>query len=364
MKYYPLLFILILLTVAGCTNENELHPQRKDIVDAVFGSGHIENRNQYAVTANTDGYLKTSYVAEGDTIKEGQKLFRLTNEVQQTQVSNALTNLQYAKSNVQPRAPQIEQLKTQIIQAQAKLNVDSLNYARYQRLVKTQAVSNSDFENAQLQYQSSSANLKVLQHNLADLQRQLNLSVENAKAQFNIQQENNNYYNITGRANGLILSVAKKPGDYVKKGDIIAQIGAGQPVVKLYIAEDDIQRVKLGQLTLISLNSSKDQVLKAYISKIYPSFDTNEQAFIVEATFKDQPGELMNGTQLQCNIIVQQKRNVLVIPTYSLINGNYVMLKDHKERTPVKTGIRTLEWTEILSGITENDVLVIPKQNG
>jgi multidrug efflux pump subunit AcrA (membrane-fusion protein) len=363
MKHYPLIFILILSAMTGCTNQNEIKPQRKDIVDAVFGSGHIENKDQYAVTANTDGYLKASYVAEGDTIAQGQKLFRLSNDVQQTQVANALTNLQYAKSNVQPRAPQIEQLKTQIIQAQDKLSVDSLNYARYKRLVKTQAVSNSDFENVQLQYQSSSSSLKVLQHNLADLQRQLNLSFENARSQFNIQKESNNYYNITARANGLVLSVAKKTGDYVKNGDQIAEVGAGKPIIKLYIAEDDIQRVKLGQLTLISLNSDKDRVLKAHISKIYPSFDATEQAFIAEATFDDQPGDLRNGTQLQCNIIVQEKKNVLVVPTYFLINGDYVLLKDNKEKTPVKTGIRTLEWTEILSGISENDVLVIPKQN-
>src|ERR1700742_3293361 len=116
MKHYLLYLFLILSAFSGCTNQNEIHPQRKDIVDAVFGSGHIENRDQYAVTANTDGYLKQSYVAEGDTVKPGEKLFLLTNDVQQTQVTNALTNLQYAKSNVQPRAPQIEQLKTQIAQ--------------------------------------------------------------------------------------------------------------------------------------------------------------------------------------------------------------------------------------------------------
>ncbi len=363
MKQYYLYFIILVAAFVGCTGQNEVKPQRRDIVDAVFGSGHIENRDQYAVTANTDGYLKDAWVAEGDTVKQGEKLFRLTNDVQQTQVANALTNLQYAKSNVQPRAPQIEQLKTQIAQAKEKLSVDSTNYARYQRLVKTQAVSNSDFENVQLQYQASASSLKVLQHNLADLEKQLNLSVENATAQYNIQQESNDYYNISGRANGVVLSVAKKTGDYVKKGDVIAQVGAGKPVIKLYIAEDDIQRVKLGQQTLISLNSSKDNVLKAIITKIYPSFDSNEQAFIAEATFTDKPGTLRNGTQLECNIIVQEKKQVLVVPTYSLINGDYVLLKDAKEKTPVKTGIRTLEWTEILSGITEKDVLVIPKQN-
>lgn len=363
MKSKLIYFTLVAAIFAGCTNQKDIKPERRDIVDAVFGSGHIENRDQYAVTANADGYLKDSYVAEGDTVKPGEKLFRLTNDVQQTQVSNALTNLDYAKSNVRPQSPQIEQLKTQIAQAENKLAVDSSNYARYKRLVATQAVSNSDFENMQLQYQNSQSSLKVLRHNLADLEHQLNLNVENAKAQYNIQRENNNYYNITGRANGTILSVAKKNGDYVKRGDIIAQVGAGAPVIKLYIAEDDVQRVKVGQETLISLNSDKEQVLKAVITKIYPSFDATEQSFVVEAAFKDNPGTLRNGTQLQCNIIVQQKKGVLVIPTYTLINGDYVLLKDHKEKTPVKTGIRTLEWTEILSGITDKDVLTTPKQN-
>src|ERR1700744_4734295 len=155
-------FALFALALNGCANQNDIKPVRKDIVDAVFGSGHVENRDQYAVTANTDGYLKDAYVAEGDTVKQGEKLFRLTNDVQQTQVGNALTNLDYAKSNVRPQAPQIEQLKTQIIQAQNKLLVDSTNYTRYQRLVKTQAVSNSDFENTQLQYQNSQSSLRVL----------------------------------------------------------------------------------------------------------------------------------------------------------------------------------------------------------
>ncbi len=53
---------------------------------------------------------------------------------------------------------------------------------------------------------------------------------------------------------------------------------------------------------------------------------------------------------------------MLVVPSYCIINGDYVMLKGSKEKTPVKTGIRTLEWTEILSGISEKDVLVTPKQ--
>jgi multidrug efflux pump subunit AcrA (membrane-fusion protein) len=350
------------ILLASCNQQQSTTPQRKNIVDAVFGSGHMENSNQYSIMANADGYLRTAWVAEGDTVKKNQQLFRLSNEVQQTQVGNALTNLEFAKKNTSPRSPQIEQLKIQISQAKDKNLVDSLNEQRYTRLVKTHAVSTADYENAKLAYQSSLASLHVLQKNLDDLQRNVKLSLQNARSQYRVQQQNNDYYAITSEAGGIIMNVTKKVGDYIKKGDPIALVGAGSPIIKLDIAEDDIQRIKVGQLTLISLNSIKDRVFKARITKIYPAFNTAEQSFVIEAAFTDQPGQLLNGTQLQANIIIQEKKNAMVIPSWYLISGDYVMLKGSKEKKAVKTGIRTLEWTEITGGLSPADVLILLKQ--
>jgi multidrug efflux pump subunit AcrA (membrane-fusion protein) len=356
-----LAFVLLL---AACKHTPTVKPQRKNIVDAVFGSGHLENTDQYSIMANAEGYVKASYVKEGDTVNGGQQLFRLSNDVQLAQVANAQNNLDYARISALPHSPQIEQLQIQIAQAAQKVQLDSSNYARYSRLVKTQAVSTMDYDNAKLTYQSSLSNLQVLQKNLADLQRNVDLNLKNAKAQYDVQQQNNNYYVISANAPGIIMNVAKKTGDYVKKGESLALIGAGAPVIKLYIAEEDIHRVQLGQLALISLNSLKDTVLKATITKIYPGFNTTEQSFIAEATFQagQQTGPLMNGTQLQANIIIGEKKNALVIPSYYLMNGNYVLRKGEKEKTHVQTGITTLEWTEITGGLTENDELTLPKQ--
>lgn len=358
------LIVALLLGLAACKHPQSVKPQRKDIVDAVFGSGHLENTNQYNVMANAEGYIRISYVSEGDTVKSGQSLFRLSNDVQQSQVSNALNNLEYAKTNALPHSPQLEQLKIQIEQARQKNQVDSLNYARYARLVKTQAVSTMDYDNARLTYQSSLANLQVLEKNLADLERSVDLNLKNAKSQYDIQNQNNDYYVITSDAPGVIMNVGKKTGDYVKKGDVIALVGAGKPVIKLYIAEEDIHRIIAGQTALISLNSRKDTVFKATITKIYPGFNTTEQSFIAEATFNEgeQTGPLLNGTQLQANIIIGEKKQALVIPTYYLMSGNYVMLKGGKEKKAVQTGITTLEWTEITGGLSENDELIQPKQ--
>jgi macrolide-specific efflux system membrane fusion protein len=361
MKYYQILFLLPLIILAGCKHKNEVKLQRKEIVDAVFGNGHLENYNQYAVMAKADGYLNAVNIVEGDSVKKGEVLYKLSNDVQQTQVSNALNNLQFAKENTESGSPQITQLKLQIAQAQDKARTDSLNYARYSRLIQTNAVSKTDFDNTKLQYQSSESSLRVLNKNLADLQHNLHLSLKNADAQYKIQQQTDDYYNVTAKADGIVLSVAKKKGDYVKAGDQIAQVGAGATVIKLYIAEDDIQRVRVGQTALISLNSDRNQVYKAIITKIYPQFDSNQQAFTVDATFTDKPAAQINGTQLQGNVVIADKKDVLVIPSYSLLPGDSVIVKGNNKKIAVKTGIRTLEWTEVLSGVTESDILLQPK---
>jgi len=347
--------------MAGCKHNKEVQAQRREIIDAVFGNGHLENYDQYSVMANAQGYLKAVNIVEGDSVKKGQVLYRLSNEVQQAQVGNALNNLQFAKENVSSGSPQIAQLELQIAQAEDKARTDSLNYARYSRLVQTNAVSKMDFDNTRLQYQSSVSSLKVLKKNLADLRHTLNLNLANARSQYDVQQQTNDYYSITAKADGVVLSVNKKTGDYVKPGDQIAQIGAGATVIKLYVAEDDIKRVKVGQTALISLNSSREHIYKAIVTKIYPQFNTDQQAFTIDARFTDQPAESINGTQLQGNIIIEDKKDALVIPSYYLLPGDAVLVKGHQEKVAVKTGIRTLDYTEILGGITAHDILIQPK---
>ncbi len=360
---YKLLPLILLLFAMSCRRNNEVKPRHQEVVDAVFGSGHIENRDQYAVMANQEGFLKEVFVKEGDSVRKGEILYRIDGQVQQTQVANAMDNLKFARTNVAPSSPQVEQLKIQIVQAQTKATTDSLTYARYQRLVKTHAVSNSDMENAGVQYTASASNLEVLKRNLADLQHNLKNSVDNARAQYNIQSQNNDYYSVRAKADGIIFTLTRRVGDYIKKGDQMAEVGAGSPIIKLYIAEDDIRRVQPGQEALISLNSNKDSVYKALITKIYPAFDSNQQAFTVEASFQQIPPVLINGTQLQGNVILEDKKDALVIPSYYLLPGDSVLLKQNKEKRAVKVGIRTLEWTEILSGVGENDVLIQPKNN-
>jgi multidrug efflux pump subunit AcrA (membrane-fusion protein) len=361
MKYTYLIPAALIFTMASCNHKDAISPERKDIVDAVFASGHTENFNQYTIMANTDGFIANALVLEGDTVKSGQLLFRIESEVQQTQIKNAYTNLDFALTNADSGSPQIQQLQLQIAQARQKLAVDSMNYQRYSRLVRTRAVSMSDFDNAQLNFTNSGSSLAVLQKNLADLRHNLKLNIDNAQAQYDIQLENDKFNYLYSQSPGVVMNVNKKTGDYVKKGDAIATLGTGSVIIKLDIAEDDIRRVKVGQRTLISLNSSKEQTYHATITKIYPAFNTTDQSFVAEASFDTVPPNLLNGTQLQANIIIRTEKDALIIPSYYLVNDRYVYVTGSKEKRSVDIGIRTLEWTEITGGLQEKDIIIPPK---
>ena len=360
-KYYIIIAIAI-LTVT-CKQNQEIKPQHKDLIDAVFASGSIITSNQYAITAQAEGYLNTSFVSEGDQVHNGQLLFKLTNDAQQIQVGNAYDNYDNAKKNLNTNGPQIAKLEDQINQAKNTKDSDAANLKRYENLIKTNAVAQVDYDKVKLTYQNDLTNLAVLQKSLADLKQNLYLNEKNAKAQYQLQQNNNKYYALNSAFSGIVLSISKKNGDLVKKGESIALVGSGKTIAKLFVAEDDIQKIQLGQQTLITLNTTKDKVYNAQVTKIYPSFDVSSQSFIVEASFDELPTQLKNGTQLQANFIISKKKNALVVPSTYLLNGDSVITQKNHQKIAVKTGIKTLEWVEVLNGLNDNEKLELPKQH-
>lgn len=357
---YPYFFslgIFLAVFLVGCRRPESTTPSRKTIVDAVFASGKIITEDEYMVTANTEGYLAQRLVNEGDSVQTGNPLFLLSSDVQSAQLATAQANYKDALQKLRPESPQLVQLEMQIEQAQTQLEIDEKNYTRYKKLVQANAISQVDYENAKLKYTSSQKQLNILKASLEDLRSTLQLNLENAENQLKIQQENHRDYSITSSIKGQVLNIYKKQGDYVKRGETIAEIGGGKHIIKLYVAEEDINRIHLQQRTLVTLNTNVDQPLEAKISKIYPAFDVQEQSFIVEATFIIPPDILYPGTQLQANIVIDERKDALVIPVQYLLEGDSVM-KANRTKIALKTGIKSSGWVEVLSGLTPEDKII------
>jgi multidrug efflux pump subunit AcrA (membrane-fusion protein) len=358
-KIFFLLAILLAFVFSGCRQNNTVKPIRKDIVEAVFASGNVISDNYYIVTSQTEGYLDKTFFNEGDSVKTGQILFRIENKSQEEQLENAQANYEYSKSNAKDNSPVLEQLIAQKLQIKNKLETDSINFIRHQRLIKTGAVSRVDFEKAKLAYDNSIQDLKSIDNQITDTKNMLHLEVIKNKANLASQQNSSSFYEIISKVDGMILQIHKTDGELIKRGEHISEIGSGEFIAKLFIVEEDINKIEVGQEVFIELNTDKNKTHKAYLSNLYPFFDSQEQSFIAEAKFVEPINQLKSGTQLQANIKINDKKNTLVIPTEFLLPGDFILSKN-KQKFKVSIGIRTSEWVEILSGIDEATTILFP----
>lgn len=351
--------LILLFALVGCKEQTSITPIRKDIIDVVFASGNIETEGQYYVTAQSEGYLVKSFVKEGDTVKKGEFLFQIDDETQKAQLESSIATFNYATNSKNPNSEIFKQLNAQKIQTKNKLVKDSLDFKRYESLIKTKAISLVDFERAKLNFENSKQTLISLENEIKDLKNNLNLEYLKAKSNLVAQQNITLFYKPISLVDGIVLQILKENGELVRRGETIAKIGSGKFIAKLFISEDDINLIKIGQEVYFELNTEKRKSYKGKITKVLPQFDSKEQSFLVEAEFTDATHLLKSGTQLQANIIVGKKENALVIPSAYIINDNFVFEKGNDEKKRIKIGIKTPDWTEVLDGIYENTVVVL-----
>lgn len=350
-------FIIFGILSYGCSRTNTIEVQRRDIIDAVFANGHIASSLEYSVMSKTEGYLSAKSVVEGDLVKQGDRLFEISAQVQDAQLAMAEASYKDALEKLNPNAPEIKQLELQVAQAAEKESLDKKNFERYSVLLETNAVSQIDFENSKLKYESAQKEKVILEQSLKQLKSSLTLNLDNAEKQLRIQRENSSDFSINAAIDGQVHQVTKNLGEFVRRGELLAKIGGGESIIKLFVAEDDINLIQVGQKAFVSLNTDRENVFEVTVSKVYPSFDDQRQSFIIEARFDSLPDPLFIGTQAQANIIVGKTENALVIPTHYLLPGDSVKLSDGK-LVSVLIGIRNSEWVEVVSGLEEGTQLI------
>lgn len=344
----------------GCNPKETTQPVSQDLVDAVFASGFVTTDHEYLVTANAEGFLLTALVEEGEAVKKGDQLFVISSNVQTEQLQNALANYEYAKSRLEPGSPEIQQSRLKLEQSRLQLDTDKKNYERYHQLVKTGAVAQVEFDQVKVQYENAKRNVAIALQSHEDLLANLQLNLENATTQLVVEREKNGDYVLTAAIDGMVISVFEQEGVLVRRGSPIAKIGGGAHLVRLFVAEEDINLLETGQVTYVSLNTDQTKPYQAEISRIFPAFDEQEQSFVAEARFLNRPAKLFPNTQLQANIVIAEKKDVITVPAAFLLKGDSVLLAD-KRKVAVEVGIRNSDWVEVVQGLSTDQILLLPQ---
>lgn len=348
--------VLLLFSCGKKTEETK--PIRKDVIETVFASGILEAENAYELAAESDGYLKNVNFDEGDMVDKGELLAVIDNMEAQFNRQSASELYDIAKSNTSNNAPAVQQAQNTIKAAKEKLDLDLINFQRYQKLWANNSIAKIDLDNAELQYKNAESDYESALENLKQVQQQAQQELISRKATKSVNDLMTIRNNLNAVIAGKVLKLYKKAGDFVKRGETIALIGEPATIyAKVNVDEANIAKVKLGQEVSIQLNTEKNKVYKGIVKEISPAFDEASQSFICKIGFTDTLEFDIVNTQLQVNITVETTKNALLIPRNFIDYGGYVQIKGQKGKTKVETKFISNEWVQVLKGIDENTIL-------
>ncbi len=170
--------------------------------------------------------------------------------------------------------------------------------------------------------------------------------------------------------NGTVIVRSVEPGQTVISSMPVLVL-SDILIVKASVDETDIGKIKVGNPSMISLDAYPSVKVNgkvghiSYESKVVNNVTMYEVNIIPESV----PEVFRSGMSSNIQIIYEVKDNILVIPSEAIkssADGTYVMVKigvsEKTEKRFVKTGITDDKMTEIISGLSPGDTVILKKK--
>lgn len=168
---------------------------------------------------------------------------------------------------------------------------------------------------------------------------------------------------------GQVIVRSVDPGQTVTMNDSLFVL-SDHLIVKAYVDETDIGRVKTGQKAVIGLDAYPDIRVNGVVGHIYyeSHLQNNVNIYNVDVIPDRIPDVFRSGMSANIRIIVQEKRNALLLPLRAVLSrqGHTGVLQRSEEIgtrphfTPVKTGLQDEGNVEIVEGLTDSSVVLLP----
>ncbi|MFY7965001.1 MAG: efflux RND transporter periplasmic adaptor subunit [Chitinophagaceae bacterium] len=332
----------------------------KSITESVYASGIVKSQNQYNVFSNVNGIIKEVYVDENDTVSAGTPLFSIANDAQILAEKNAKLNADF--NTLSLNKGKLEEAQANLDLAKQKMQSEELMLTRQQNLWNQGIGSKVELEQREIALVNAKTVYQSAKQKYNDLQKLLNFSAQQAQNNLSISQKNASDYIVKSSISGKVYQINIHKGEMVSPQIPLAIIGDNKAyVLEMQVDEYDIVSIKMGMKVAVVLNSYKDTVFSAIVTKINPIMNAQSKTFTIEATFLNTPSILYPFISFEANILINTKKDALLIPRNYLYNDSIVFLKSGEQKI-VRTGLKDFQMIEIISGINKEDEIILPKQ--
>ena len=326
--------------------------RRGTAISAIYGTVRIEPTLLVPVRAQNTGFIQLAETlsagrgAIGKTLEKGQLLATIADETTARQLKQARADLQAATQRGELPLPSAEVLK---------VAEDNLN-----RLDKLTALSNVPA----VEYEKARSEVKRLRGLLESerIERDRNLAMlEDACKKLEGQMKNSE---IRSPTDGLLTAIKTIDGELVADRSELFEVSSRKNYVRGEVDEEDVGEVSIGMEAIVQVYAFRTRQFSAKVSAIQPAADPETQRYTIILDLQNPPENLMAGMTGEMNVITGRHENVLVLPTRALVVDQALIVKNGliQSRT-VKVGYRTLDFSEIVSGLSEGERAVLSDQD-
>jgi RND family efflux transporter MFP subunit len=307
-------------------------PKRTTPADEVILPGNVQPYISSPIYARTNGYLKKWYFDIGARVKKGQLLAVIeTPEVDQ----------------------QLQQARSNLLTAQANLELASVTKTRYQGLLRSNAVSQQDVDNAVGTY---NANKAIVEADKAAVEQYSALvSFEKVYAPFD----------------GVITARNTDIGDLINSGsssnvktDLFHIAQPGKLRVYVNVPEEYSRGIATGMTGDLSLAEFPDRKFQGKVVRTADAINVTTRTLLIEIDVDNPTGTLLTGSYAEVHLAVPTQTSTSLIPVNTLLFRTEglrvgVVKEGRVVLTAVTPGHDFGDQIEIVSGLKSDDKVIV-----
>ena len=379
---------LIILALVSGTEGSSLSVEKERLTISTIDNGNFQENIAVSgvvlpvktiyLDAVEGGRVEEKFVDDGDTLRKGQPIMRLSNTDlelslvnQETSVYNLLTQIQIsqnaARQNTIHKRNQLTDIENNLLEARRKFKLN-------QQLYDEGVISKQDYLESKNSFDYNTEKLSLAEQVLkqdssavSQENRQAKESYQRSREALTLMQRKVEDLVVRAPIDGQITALDAEIGQSISKGERLGQLDiiTGYKI-QASIDEHYVSRIFAGQQGTFSIGS-KQYTLEIY--KVYSQVENGR--FQVDMHFtEDIPTTIRRGQSLQVKLSLSQEKEALLVTKgsfYQETGGNWIFkLSDDGQtayRIPIKLGAQNLQYYEVLEGLQPGDKVITSSYN-
>lgn len=169
---------------------------------------------------------------------------------------------------------------------------------------------------------------------------------------------------IQAEFDGIITKADLTEGTPATQGMELVTVSSNREVaVRATVSKYDFGKLKEGQKATVTIGNNEYKATVDSISKVAQTNEKGSPVITCEVKLDNPDDNVFLGVEAKVSIITAEEKDVLTIPTESVNTGKdgtfcYILKDGIVTRCEVKTGVNSVDETEVLSGLKEGDSVI------